>query len=158
VGPLMLYGRGAGGDPTATSVVGDLIELARSRRSGVRPVMPGHPWSTADEEVAGEGAAEGSGAMLRRRVKPIDDLQSQYYVVMRVADRPGVLAAIATAFASHEVSIKSVWQEGHGDEAQIVLITHRAAERALQACVSALKSIESVGSVGSVLRVEGGDP
>jgi homoserine dehydrogenase len=77
---------------------------------------------------------------------------------MRVADRPGVLAAIATAFARHEVSIKSVWQEGRGDEAQIVLVTHRASERALRACVEELDRIVSVRSVSSVIRVEAGEP
>jgi homoserine dehydrogenase len=75
-----------------------------------------------------------------------------------VADRPGVLAAIATSFARHMVSIKSVWQEGHDAEAQIVLITHRASERALRACVEELRSIDTVSEVSSVLRVEAGEP
>jgi homoserine dehydrogenase len=73
---------------------------------------------------------------------------------MRVADRPGVLAAIALVFTHHLVSIKSVWQEGHDEEAQIVLITHRARERALQACIRDLQLIDTVTSVGSVIRVE----
>lgn len=140
VGPLMLYGRGAGGDPTATSVVGDLIELARNRRSGAAPSVLHHR------------PREG------RRLRPIGELSAQYYILMRVADRPGVLASIARAFADHEVSIKSVWQEGHGREAQIVLITHQAPEAALQACVRELRSIEAVDAVSSVLRVEGGEP
>jgi len=76
---------------------------------------------------------------------------------MRVADRPGVLAAIAASFATQEVSIKSVWQEGHGAEAQIVLITHRATERSLRACVGELRGIDSVTEVSSVLRVEAGE-
>jgi homoserine dehydrogenase len=142
VGPLMLYGRGAGGDPTATSVVGDLIELARDRRVGAGPSAVHHGW-------VGRGG--------HRRLIPIGELSAQYYVLMRVADRPGVLAAIASAFARHQVSIKSVWQEGHGDEAQIVLITHRAREADLQACVAELQGIDSVDRVASVIRVEGGE-
>jgi homoserine dehydrogenase len=143
VGPLMLYGRGAGGDPTATSVVGDLIEVARDRRTGARPLVAHHGWS--------------GPAGSPRRLRPIEELSAQYYVLMRVADRPGVLAAIASAFARHQVSIKSVWQEGHGDEAQLVLITHRAREADLQACVAELQAIDTVERVASVIRVEGGE-
>jgi homoserine dehydrogenase len=140
VGPLMLYGRGAGGDPTATSVVGDIIELARNRsRSGPPSPSPMVP------RPAG------------RRVGPIDDLRSQYYILMRVADRAGVLASIALVFADHLVSIKSVWQEGQGDEAQIVLITHEAAERSLRACVRDLRTIDTVEEVSSVIRVVAGE-
>jgi homoserine dehydrogenase len=143
VGPLMLYGRGAGGDPTATSVVGDIIDLARTPSAGSL---------TPAGLAAGE---EGPGA---KRLRPIGELSSQYYVLMRVSDRPGVLAAIALVFAEHLVSIKSVWQEGHGDEAQIVLITHRAGETALQACVLGLRDLDSVEEVSSVIRVEAAEP
>jgi homoserine dehydrogenase len=140
VGPLMLYGRGAGGDPTATSVVGDVIELARRRVAGMAIGSP------APAEHAS------------RQVRPLEDVDAQYYILMRVADRPGVLAAIALVFTDHLVSIKSVWQEGHDEEAQIVLITHRARGRALQACVRDLRTIETVESVGSVIRVVNGEP
>jgi homoserine dehydrogenase len=147
VGPLMLYGRGAGGDPTATSVVGDVIELARSRPSGGARSLIGH----ADHPGVPSELAP-------RRLKPIAEMQAQYYMLMRVADRPGVLAAIALVFAEHMVSIKSVWQEGHAEEAQIVLITHRARERALQACVRDLRLIDTVKAVSSVIRVEAAGP
>jgi homoserine dehydrogenase len=147
VGPLMLYGRGAGGDPTATSVVGDLVELARNRGALGGTSVIGHATYEPDE-FAGAG----------RRILPIEQLESQYYILMRVADRPGVLAAIATSFAQHEVSIKSVWQEGRETEAQIVLITHRASERALRACVAELRSIDTVTEVSSVIRVEAAEP
>jgi homoserine dehydrogenase len=146
VGPLMLYGRGAGGDPTATSVVGDIIELARSRGVGGEPGRRARPhpgWSSAASV---------------RRIRPIEETSAQYYVLMRVADRPGVLAAIALVFAEHQVSIKSVWQEGHGDEAQIVLVTHRAGEGDLQATVRDLRALEVVEEVSSVLRVEAAEP
>jgi homoserine dehydrogenase len=138
VGPLMLFGRGAGGDPTATSVVGDLVEIVRRRRDGGRSPLP---VERAD-----------------RRIKPIDEMSAQYYILLRVVDRPGVLATIATAFASHGVSIFRVSQEGRGEEAQLVIITHRASERALQSCVAELRHLEAVKSVSSVLRVEGGEP
>jgi homoserine dehydrogenase len=147
VGPLMLYGRGAGGDPTATSVVGDVIELARGRGRGGASSLIGH--------------ADHPGVMPEhapRRLKPIEEMQAQYYMLMRVADRPGVLAAIALVFTEHSVSIKSVWQEGHAEEAQIVLITHRARERALQACVRDLRLIDTVKAVSSVIRVEAAEP
>jgi homoserine dehydrogenase len=145
VGPLMLYGRGAGGDPTATSVVGDIMELARSRTaSGWRPSGAALPRPVADTGP--------------NRLKPVEELFAQYFILMEVADRPGVLAAIALVFTDHLVSIKSVWQEGHGEEAQLVLITHQARERDLQACVRDLRTLDSVEEVRSVIRVEAGEP
>jgi len=143
VGPLMLYGRGAGGDPTATSVVGDIIDLARTRGAGSLTLV-GHAAIT--EEDGG------------RVLHPMSELFSQYYLLMRVVDRPGVLAAIAQAFANHFVSIKSVWQEGHGDQAQIVLITHRAKEADLLGCVVDLRALDVVEEVSSVIRVEDAEP
>lgn len=139
VGPLMLYGRGAGGDPTATSVVGDIIDLARGGATSHLPAF-----------VLPEGPT--------RRLRPIEELEAQYYLLLEVVDRPGVLAAIARAFADHGVSIKSVWQEGRGDEAQIVLVTHRATERDLRATVEDLRGLDVVEEVRSVLRVEGAEP
>jgi homoserine dehydrogenase len=134
VGSVMLYGRGAGGDPTATSVVGDLVEAIHNLR---------------------EGSASHAPVTYRpKRIKPIDEISSQYYVLLHVDDRSGVLAGVADAFAKHDVSIKSVWQEGRGDEARLVMITHRASERDLQACVHTLKTLEAVREVSSVLRVE----
>ena len=137
VGQLMFYGRGAGGDPSATSVVGDLIEIVRNRRHGAH--------SPAVIEHSG------------RRVRAIDEMSSQYYVLLHVDDRAGVLAAIARVFGEHDVSIKSVIQEGQGDEAQLVLITHRASERDFQACANELRHLDVVKSVSSILRVEGGE-
>jgi homoserine dehydrogenase len=141
VGPLMLYGRGAGGDPTATSVVGDLIELARGRGAAGSITMAGH-------------GAHGAGVAAMPALLPMDDVEGEYYLLLEVADRPGVLAAIAHAFAHHQVSIRQVWQEGHEDEAQLVLITHRAAERTLRECVRTLRGLGSVKAVRSVIRVE----
>jgi homoserine dehydrogenase len=138
VGELMLTGRGAGGDPTATSVVGDLIEAARNLRHG--------------------GRSAGAARARARRVLPIDEMTGQHCILLRVDDRPGVLAAIAAAFAEHDVSIKSVWQDGYGLEAHLVLVTHRAAERSLRACAEALRALPAVREVASVIRVEAGEP
>jgi homoserine dehydrogenase len=141
VGPLMLYGRGAGGDPTATSVVGDLIELARGRGAAGSITMAGH-------------RAHGSGGAATPALMPMDDVEGEYYLLLEVADRPGVLAAVAHAFAHHQVSIRQVWQEGHGDAAQLVMITHRAPERTFRECVRTLRGLQSVKAVRSVIRVE----
>jgi homoserine dehydrogenase len=138
VGELMLSGRGAGGDPTATSVVGDLIEAARNLRHG--------------------GRSAGAARARERRVLSIDETSGQHCFLLRVDDRPGVLAAIATAFAEHQVSIKSVWQDGEGVEASLVLVTHRAAERSLRACAERLRGLDVVREVASVIRVEAGEP
>jgi homoserine dehydrogenase len=144
VGPLMLYGRGAGGDPTATSVVGDLIELARGRASAGAITSAGH-------------GAHGTGTGHAAHLVPIDDVEGEHYLLLEVADRPGVLAAIAHAFAHHQVSIRQVWQEGHGDEAMLVIITHRAVERTFRECVRTLEALQSVKDVRSVIRVEAWD-
>ncbi len=85
----------------------------------------------------------------------MDATETQYYLLLDVLDRPGVLAQIAGAFGDNGVSIKSVWQEGTGDDALIVLITHRANEGAVQRTVAALDALESVLQVRSVMRVVG---
>lgn len=133
-GDLMLYGRGAGGRPTASAVLGDLIDAATNLR---------------------QGTASGIGALERARIAPIDDVISAYYLNIEVDDRPGVLAAVATVFGSHEVSIRSMEQEGMGGEARLVFITHGARERDLRATLADLRSLEAVRAVGSVLRVIG---
>jgi homoserine dehydrogenase len=126
-------------------VVGDIIDIARSSGEG-RPGTMAHAHPGWSSEVP------------LRRIRPIEEMSAQYYVLMRVADRPGVLAAIATVFSEHEVSIKSVWQEGHGEEAQLVLVTHREPEDALQACVENLRTLDAVKEVSSVIRVEAAEP
>jgi homoserine dehydrogenase len=135
VGELMFYGRGAGGGPTATAVVGDLIDVARNVTTGGRGVG-----CTCYEE---------------RRIRPMEAMESQYYLLLDVVDRPGVLAQVAGAFGDNKVSIKSVWQEGTGSDALLVLITHRANEGALQQTVRDLRALDAVLEVRSVMRVEG---
>jgi homoserine dehydrogenase len=138
VGELMFYGRGAGGDPTATAVVGDLIAVARNLIAGTRGV--------------------GCTCFYERTIRPIAEMTGQYYILLRVEDRPGVLAEIAGALGRNEVSIKSVWQEGIGADAQLVFVTHRAREGAFQQAVSELGAVAGVEEVRSVLRVEAEEP
>jgi len=137
VGELMFYGRGAGGPPTAVSVVGDITTVARNIITGGRG--PGVAWYRATE------------------VRSIDAMETQYYILLNVADRPGVLASVAGAFGEHGVSIASVWQEGFGDQAKLVMITHRGREADLQATLHDLRSLDTVTKVASVMRVEGGE-
>jgi homoserine dehydrogenase len=85
----------------------------------------------------------------------MDEMHSQYYLLLEVADQPGVLAAVASAFAENGVSIRSVWQEGTGEEALLVMITHRGNEGAMQRTIHALRGLDAVAAVRSVMRVEG---
>ena len=136
-GQVMFYGRGAGGAPTASAVLGDIVTAARNRVSGTRG--PGES-TYADLEVRGIG-----------------DAVTRYYVNLDVADRPGVLATVAQAFADHGVSIQVVRQDGHGDEAGLVVRTHKATDAALAATIERLRSTDAVRNVVGVMRVEGED-
>lgn len=134
IGELMFYGRGAGGDPTATAVVGDLVSVARNLLAGARGV--------------------GCTCFHERTIRPMSEMEGQYYILFSVEDRPGVLAEISSVFGRNQVSIKSVWQEGTGADAQLVFITHRAREGAFQQAVSELSGLAVVHEVRSILRVE----
>ncbi len=105
VGQLMLLGRGAGGGPTASALLGDLIDAGQNLRAGSR------------------GAAIG---LHKTEIRPIDETSSQFYMSLDAADRPGVLAAIAGVFGTHDVSIQSMQQKGHGAEARLIFVTHLA--------------------------------
>jgi homoserine dehydrogenase len=135
VGELLFSGPGAGGEPTATAVLGDVIDAARELRSGsqVIPRISLGPGSVVD-------AAE---------------VPTRWYLRLEVADRPGVLAQIAGAFADAGVSIESVWQEGRGDEATLLMITHEAPERQQRAAAATLDGLEVVEEVAAAIRVEG---
>jgi len=136
-GRLMFYGAGAGGGPTASAMLGDLVVVARNRVAGIRgPDAPSYA---------------------ELPVLPMSEAMTRYHVALDVADRPGVLAPVAEAFARHDVSIQAVRQEGHGDDAYLVIVTHTARESALAATVADLSAMESVRAVDSVLRVEGED-
>jgi homoserine dehydrogenase len=134
-GQLMFYGRGAGGAPTASAVLGDLVAVARNRLSGRRG-----PGETAYADL---------------RVRPMGESVTRYHVSLEVADKPGVLAHVAEAFARHDVSIQTVRQAGHGGDATLVLVTHTATDAALGATVEELRGLDSVRAVASVMRVEG---
>ena len=134
-GQLMFYGQGAGGDATASAVLGDLVAVARNRASG----------------VAGPGVTTYAGLPAR----PIAETPTRYHVSLDVADKPGVLATVAQEFARHGVSIATVRQDGHGDAATLVIVTHSAPDAALSATVSALREMPAVRGVTSILRVEG---
>jgi homoserine dehydrogenase len=134
-GQLMFYGQGAGGLPTASAVLGDLVAVARNRLAGA--------------------AGQGSTGYANLAVRPMDETPTRYHVSLDVADKPGVLATVAHAFAEHEVSISTVRQNGRGDAATLVIVTHSAPDAALSATISALRDMPAVRGVTSVLRVEG---
>ncbi|MCZ0730208.1 homoserine dehydrogenase [Mycolicibacterium iranicum] len=140
-GRLMFYGQGAGGAPTASAVLGDVVMAARNRVQG------------------GRGPRESKYAKLP--VAPIGFIPTRYYVNMNVADRPGVLSAVAAQFSKREVSIAEVRQEGMVDEggqrcgARIVVVTHQATDAALSETVAALADLDVVQNINSVLRLEG---
>ncbi|OBJ72143.1 homoserine dehydrogenase [Mycobacterium sp. 1274756.6] len=143
-GRLMFYGQGAGGAPTASAVTGDIVMAARNRVQG------------------GRGPRESKYAQLP--IAPIGKVSTRYYVSMDVADRSGVLSAVAAEFAKRGVSIAEVRQEGvvadSGERigARIVVVTHRATEAALSETITALEELDVVANVASVLRLEGTDP
>ncbi|MGH9000934.1 MAG: ACT domain-containing protein, partial [Acidimicrobiia bacterium] len=95
------------------------------------------------------------GSFSRKRVRPIDEMASQFYVLLEVADQPGVLATIAAAFGSHGVSIKSMRQQGMADDARLMFVTHRAREADLEATLHDVRALDVVHKVGSILRVVG---
>ena len=134
-GQLMFYGPGAGGAPTASAVLGDLVTVARNRLSEVR------------------GAGESAYADLP--LLSMGQTQTRYHVQLDVDDKAGVLAAVAQAFAEHDVSIQTVRQEGRGDDAQLVVVSHRASDADLAATVEELRAMSYVREVSSVMRVEG---
>ncbi len=134
VGELMFYGRGAGGDATATAVVGDLVSVARNLQAGTRGV--------------------GCTCFHERTIRPMEELEGQYYILLGVEDRPGVLSEISGVFGRRAVSLKSMWQEGLGDEAELVFVTHRAREGAFQDSVAEIRDLPCVNVVRSILRVE----
>jgi homoserine dehydrogenase len=140
-GQLMFYGQGAGGQPTASAILGDLVAVARHR------------------VVGGRGPGESSYAELP--LLPMGRVSTRYHLRLDVADRPGVLARVAECFAEHSVSIETVHQRlvgsGAGRRAALVIVTHTASDEALADTVSALGELNVVDAVASVMRVEGDD-
>ena len=134
-GQLMFYGRGAGGAPTASAILGDLVAVTRHRA-----------YSTV-------GYGESDYADLD--IAPVGDVKSQFFVRLHVADKSGVLASIAQVFASENISIQTVRQAGLGSDAELVVVTHAATESSLKDCIKKLTDMDIVSKVESVIRVEG---
>ena len=135
-GELMLYGQGAGGLPTASAVVGDLIDAVRNRSAGTTAPTP-------DRRPA--------------RLLPESELRSECYISLDVTDRPGVLAAVTKVFGDHDVSIRSMEQEGFAGEARLLFVTHVAREGDIRDTLAELSELETVEQIGGVLRIVG-DP
>lgn len=134
VGSLMFYGRGAGGDPTASAVLGDVIDAAVNLSKKTHGTL---------------------GAFTPAHLTGIDDTCAEYLIGLEVADQPGVLHQVTGAFADYGVSIRVAEQEGFGDEARLVFITHTAREAEVQATVRALRELPTVRRVSSLIRVIG---
>lgn len=134
-GQLMFYGPGAGGAPTASAVLGDLVAVCRNRLSGA--------------------TGPGESAYAALPVSPMGDVVTRYHISLDVADKPGVLAQVATVFAEHGVSIDTVRQQGKDGEASLVVVTHRASDASLTGTVEALRKLDTVRGVASIMRVEG---
>ena len=134
-GQLMFYGKGAGGEPTASAILGDLVAVARHKVSG------------------GIGPKESDYADLK--IAKIGQTKTRYLIRLNVADKPGVLESVAHVFAAHGVSIQTVRQTGAGDKAELIVMTHSSTESALSETVKDLSNLPAVTDVASVLRVEG---
>ncbi|MFD9256876.1 homoserine dehydrogenase [Streptomyces sp. NPDC059538] len=134
-GRLMFYGPGAGGAPTASAVLGDLVAVARNKLA--------------------EATGPGESAYTQLPVSPMGDVVTRYHISLDVADKPGVLAQVATTFAEAGVSIDTVRQQGKDGEASLVVVTHRAPDAALSGTVEALRKLDTVRGVASIMRVEG---
>jgi len=135
VGSLMFYGRGAGGMPTASAVLGDVIDAAVNLHQGTHGSL---------------------GSFGRATIRPIDETSSEYLISLDVADKPGVLHAVAGVLARNDVSVRAMEQEGLRDDARLVFITHDARESAVQTCLRELRDLDVVTRIGSLLRVIGG--
>ena len=136
VGDLMFYGRGAGGGPTASAVLGDLVDAAVN---------------------VANGAAARLSITEKARLRSVDELSSQFYLTMVVSDEPGVLAQVATVFGMHGVSIQVMEQSGTGGDAELCLILHETTEAALHATLDELNGLDVVRGIGSVIRLVSDD-
>ena len=131
-GSLMFYGRGAGGEPTASAVLGDVIDAAINLRKGTHALL---------------------GTFEKSKLKEMSAVNCEYMIGLEVADKPGVLHAVTGVFARNGVSIRAAEQDGIGEDARLVFLTHDANEAAVQSCLSEFKSQDFVKHVGALLRV-----
>ena len=137
-GSLMFYGRGAGGAPTASAILGDVLAVAR--------------------HIALNSVGQRETDYADRDIAPIETTKTKFLIRLEVADKAGVLAAIATTFANHGVSIQTVNQAGRNSDAEVTIVTHLATEGELKATVESLKAMDMVNKISSVIRVEGALP
>ena len=134
-GPLMFYGRGAGGAPTASAVLGDIVAVSR--------------------HIALNSIGQRETDYADRDIAPIEITKTKFLIRLEVQDKPGVLAQVAQTFAAQGVSIQTVDQNGRGSDAELIIVTHRATEGELKGTVEALKQMPIVTKISSVIRVEG---
>ena len=134
-GSLMFYGRGAGGEPTASAVLGDVIDAAINLRKGTHAPL---------------------GTFADAKLLPISEIHCEYMIGLEVADKPGVLHAVTGVFARNSVSIRAAEQDGIGSDARLVFLTHDAKEASVQSCLAEFKSLDVVKHVGALLRVVAG--
>jgi homoserine dehydrogenase len=134
-GSLMFYGRGAGGAPTASAILGDVVAVAR--------------------HIALDSVGQRETDYADRNIAPIESTKTRFLIRLEVADKAGVLAAIAITFANQGVSIQTVNQSGRNSEAEVTIVTHLATEGELTATVGALNKMDMVNRISSVIRVEG---
>jgi len=137
-GSLMFYGRGAGGAPTASAILGDVVAVAR--------------------HIALNSVGQRETDYADRDIAPIETTKTKFLIRLEVADKAGVLASIATTFANHGVSIQTVNQSGRNSDAEVTIVTHLATEGELKATVASLKAMDIVNNISSVIRVEGALP
>ena len=131
-GSLMFYGRGAGGDPTASSVLGDVIDAAINLNKGAHATLC---------------------VLTKAKLLPMAQTSCEYFIPLEVADKPGVLHAVTGIFANNNVSIRAAEQDGIGSGARLVFLTHMANEAAVQACIAQLRNLDVVMHVGALLSV-----
>ena len=138
VGDTMFFGEGAGAGAAASAVMGDVLEVARHLQQGIDPIVG----CTCTDELP---------------ILPMEELSMRYYIRFSVADRPGVLAAMAGVFADHGVSVHSVMQRGqaNADTVEIVYITHTAQERAIREVIDDIRNLGDIlHATPSLIRVE----
>ncbi len=133
-GSLMFYGRGAGGDPTASSVLGDVIDAAVNLRKGTHASL---------------------GTFAKATFTPADEVHNEFMLTLEVADRPGVLHAVTGVFARNGVSIRAAEQDGIGSDARLVFLTHEARTADVRACLDEFQRLDVVSKVGGVIRIIG---
>jgi homoserine dehydrogenase len=133
-GSLMFYGRGAGGDPTASSVLGDVIDAAVNLRKGTHATL---------------------GTFSKATFTSPGEVVSEFMLTLEVADKPGVLHAVTGVFARNKVSIRAAEQDGIGSDARLVFVTHDARTSDVQKCLDEFQRLDVVSKVGGVIRIIG---